>query len=217
LTGAAFALIVPRFGPKLAMRLLYAPNGIRNSRAYRICAYAWAIPLASAIAGTADPAGDSSICQALAGRWRIQEIPTSDIERLAVAASEIRPADALVLAPPRDKAFRHWSRRSVVVNVAGSPYQAKALADWAERLRIVAGEPADLADFARQWPENRVAWETHYEKAPATQLDAWATRFGATAIVTRARSDHPDSLESMGWTRIANSGDFSIWMKRLHD
>ncbi len=217
LTGAAFALIVPRVGPRIAMRFSSAPNGIRNARAYRIIAYAWAIPLASAIAGTADPSGDSSICRALAGRWRIQEIPTSDIERLAVAAREILPADTLVLAPPRDKAFRHWSRRSVVVNVAGSPYQAKALADWAEKLRIVAGEPADLADFARHWPENRVAWETHYEKASTNQLDAWAMRFGAMAIVTRARSDHPDSLESLGWTRIANSGDFSIWMKRLHD
>ena len=217
LTGAAFALIVPRVGPRIAMRFSSGTNGFRNARAWRICAYAWAIPLASAVVGIADPAGESAICQALAGRWRIQEVPTSDVERLAVAARTTLPADALVLAPPRDKAFRHWSRRSVVVNVAGSPYQAKALADWAERLRIVAGEPCDLTDFARNWPENRVAWETYYEKAPASQLDAWATRFGATAIVTRARSDHPDSLESLGWTRIANSGDFSIWMKRLHD
>ncbi|MBI1323936.1 hypothetical protein GC170_12235 [bacterium] len=214
LTGAAFALIVPRIGPRIEMRFSSGPTGDRNARAWRICAYAWAIPLASAIAGTADPAGDSSICRTLAGRWRIQEIPTSDVERLAVAAREILPADALVLAPPRDKAFRHWSRRSVVVNVAGSPYQAKALADWAERLRIVAGEPADLADFARHWPENRVAWETHYEKAPATQLDAWATRFGATAIVTRDTLAEEDSLRSRGWGIAARQGSWSLWSTR---
>lgn len=214
LTGASFALILPRVGPRIAMRFSSGSNGYRNARAWRICAYAWAIPLASAVAGMADPTGDTTICRALAGRWRIQEIPNSDVERLAVEAREILPADALVLAPPRDKAFRHWSRRSVVVNVAGSPYQAKALADWAERLRIVAGEPADLATFSHMWPENRVAWETHFEKASATQLETWATRFGATAIVTKGTLAEDDTLRSRGWEIAARQGPWSLWTLR---
>ncbi len=212
--GAAASLLVRRWNARRAWKIAWPEAGISRSRAWRICGYAWALPIAAAIAGWADPMGESRVCQALAARWRIHDIPVSDSERLALAARSILPNDTLVLAPPRDKSFRHWSRRSVVVNVAGSPYQAKALAAWAERLRIVAGEPCDLPDFARKWPENRVPWETHYEKASAESLDAWARRFGASAIVTRRDLPTGRSMESLGWKSAARAGELTLWVPR---
>lgn len=212
--GAATALLIRRWNGRRSWKIAWPEAGISRSRAWRICGYAWALPLAAAMAGWVDPVGESGVCRALAARWRIHEIAVSDSERLALAARSILPNDALVLAPPRDKSFRHWSRRSVVVNVAGSPYQATALAAWAERLRIVAGEPCALPEFARNWPENRVPWETHYEKASAETLDAWARRFGASAIVTRGRSEIPESLESMGWSRVDQSREYSLWTRK---
>jgi hypothetical protein len=213
-SGGLIAYLIGKIRDRGISDVAFLNQAMTSHRARRICMYAWMLPFAAIFDGSLDPRGDSSVSRAIVARWRVQEIPVSDMERLAVESRTKLAPGSLVLAPPRDKSFRSWSGHSVVVNVAGSPYQARALADWAERLRVVAGEPCDLTEFSRRWPENRFAWETHYEKADAGQLDAWAARFGANAIVTKRTPDKGPTLDSFGWQAVVHEGAMTLWARR---
>lgn len=210
-TGAGLAVVANR--ANVSKRFEWSSATTIHAR--RLAAFAWAGPIAAIIIGSFDPGGSTLAPRLLASKWRVYETPRTDMERLGLRARQVLPIDALVLAPPRDKGFRHWSRRSVVVNVAGSPYQASALKEWAERLRVVAGEPRDANDFAKDWPKNRVAWETHYEKASSETIAGWGERFGATAIVINHRDRGIDvELESKGWQPIAQAGSARLFARQ---
>lgn len=185
----------------------------RASREFRLLIYAWALPMIAIVCGLCDPIGQFKVAQMISTKWRIAETPLTDSERLGVWARRNIPEDAMVLIPPRDKSFRYWSRRSVVCNVAGSPYQAKALKEWALRLKKLAGKPdLSLIEFARQWPEKRVEFEMAFERLSAADWSALADEFKADTLMVPA-TEQGKRLEKMGWKRVHLAGKWSLWQR----
>jgi hypothetical protein len=121
----------------------------------------------------------------------------------------------MVLIPPRDKSFRYWSRRSVVCNVAGSPYQAKSLKEWALRLKKLAGKSdLSLMEFARQWPEKRVEFEMGFERLSAADWSALADEFQADTLMVPV-TEQGKRLEKMGWRQVHAAGKWSLWQRAV--
>ncbi|MFM7129843.1 MAG: DUF6798 domain-containing protein [bacterium] len=176
-------------------------------------AIAWIIPLISLVYCGIDPSGQIKLAQLLATKWRIYETPRSDAEKMGFWLNANLPQNAMILSPPRDKSIRAWSHRSIVANVAGSPYQAEELKKWAERIATLCGFSGDLAEFARQWPDNRVRFETYYEKASPDEIIAWAKQFQADVIVVPSAEGF-DSLAKAGWSRAHVEGRLAAWLKK---
>ena len=137
-----------------------ARPGHRRRVAWRWSA-SWAVPVAAA----GGPLGRGRPRLATAGRrrWsarcRFAEVPTDDLERLAVWCREQTPASSRFIGPPGPKTFRLWSRRSLAFNRAGSPYHAEGLADWSARYRDHVGFAGSTAEFARAYLADRHALE----------------------------------------------------------
>lgn len=176
-------------------------------------AFVWFLPFSSIVCCGFDYSGQTKISQILAAKWRVYETPRSDAEKMGFWLNKILPQDAMILSPPRDKSIRLWSHRSIVANVAGSPYQAEELKKWAERISILCGFSGDLANFAGQWPDNRVKFETYYEKASPDQVAVWAKQFQANVIVVPS-SERFDSLAASGWEKTHVQGRLAAWLPK---
>jgi hypothetical protein len=145
---------------------------------------AWAVPSAALVVGLAmtDP-GSKAWSAALVGRCRFVEVPTDDLERLAIWCREQTPPSSRFIGPPGPKGFRLWSRRSLAFNRAASPYHAEGLADWAGRFRDHVGFVGTTAEFARAYLEGRHDLEAGYGKMTDAELAGLARKQGATHIV----------------------------------
>ncbi len=119
-------------------------------------------------------------------RCRFAEVPTDDLERLAVWARENTPASARFIGPPGPKTFRLWSRRPLAFNRAASPYHAKGLADWAGRFRDHVGFEGSTADFVRAYLADRHGLEARFGRMTEAERAELARRQGATHVLARA-------------------------------
>lgn len=184
-------------------------------RKIRWVLYAWTLPALSLML-THDIKSASSVAmplEFLGHRWRIHEIPRSDSEKLGIWIRQNLPRETLILSPPRDKSLRLWSQRSLVANIAGSPYQAAALKIWAERVRNLAMFQQDLSQFAHEWPTKRVDFENQFEKADQEQIFRWARDYQADCLVLPASQDDLGLSES-GWQRIRTEGRLGLWIRQ---
>ncbi len=186
---------------------------IRSENQVRLACYCWALPAIALISGFSDPDGHSIMARLVASKWRMTETPLSDSERLGHWARRNLPIDAVVLTPPRDKSFRYWSGRSVVCNVAGSPYQATALQAWAQRLKSISGQNSlKIIDFAHDWPQKRVEFETSFEKSNPQEWLALANQYKADTLIVGSNAKS-DQLIKSGWKEVKVSGRWAIWRK----
>ncbi len=213
LTGLMIVLAARRLQLRFGWNAFNLRLNQTPGRASRLVIYSWALPMIALICGFCDPTGQFKVTQLISSIWRVAEIPISDSERMGVWARRNIPEDAMVLIPPRDKSFRYWSRRSVVCNVAGSPYQAKSLKEWALRLKKLAGESdLSLIEFVRQWPEKRVEFEMGFERLSADGWSALADEFQADTLMLPA-TEQGKRLEKMGWRQVHVAGKWSMWQR----
>lgn len=210
-------------------RLIAIPSTHR--RQIRIAIYAWLLPILAILFNLTDSLQKTWAAEKLAGKYRVFATPLSDAEKLGVWIDRHMPKDVLVLTPPRDKSLRSWSHRSIVVNVAGSPYQASALKTWAERLQSMSGLSTDIAtadrlteietadsldEFCRRWPVERVKFETYYEKASAREILSWADRYHAGLVVAPTWNQPDDRIKNedfmnRGWRKLHTQGRLTLW------
>jgi hypothetical protein len=189
LVGGLFVLV---FGTLLIRwrKLEWSPRRVRLA-----ISLSWAVPLASLVVGLVvkDPGG-SSWSASLVERCRFAEVPTDDLERLAVWAREHTPITSRFIGPPGPKTFRLWSRRSVAFNRAASPYHAEGLADWSRRFREHVGFDGSTTEFTRAYLADRHALEAAYGRMTDAELARLARSQGADHVLTSAgRTDEgPD-------------------------
>ncbi len=147
----------------------------------------WALPLASFGAGMLlkDPGG-STWSAGLVERCRFWEVPTDDLERLAVWVRNQTPETSRFIGPPGPKTFRLWSRRAVAFNRAASPYHAEGLADWSRRFREHVGFQGSTAEFARAYLADRHSLEAAYGRMTDLELATLARSQGADHVLTAA-------------------------------
>ncbi len=119
-------------------------------------------------------------------RCRFAEVPTDDLERLAVWCRDHTPASSRFIGPPGPKTFRLWSRRALAFNRGGSPYHAEALADWSSRYRDHVGFDGTTAAFARAYLADRHALEARFGQMSDLELAELARRQGASYVLTSA-------------------------------
>jgi hypothetical protein len=157
-----------------------------RGRCRRMLAVAWALPLAAMIsAAVPERLGKTghSWKEGLARKIRLTEVPTDDIERLALWCREHTPVSARFIGPPGPKGFRLWSRRSLAFNRAASPYNARGLADWANRYQEHVGFDGDIAEFVRAYRDDRHGLERRYDRMSREELAALADRQGAQYVI----------------------------------
>lgn len=153
---------------------------------------AWAVPLL-ALAANLLPESSLAIQAALVKKCRFAEVPTDDLERLALWCRAHTPEDARFIGPPGPKTFRLWALRGLAFNRAGSPYHASGVADWAARFRDhVAFEGTD-ASFVRAYQTNRQVLERRYDGLGDRALAALAGRQGASYVLARATGSYAGS------------------------
>jgi hypothetical protein len=142
---------------------------------------AWAVPMAVLIAPMVPGVGSG-----LVAHCRFGEVPTDDVERLALWCRAHTPPSARFIGPPGPKTFRLWSRRSVAFNRAASPYHAEGVADWAARFRDHVGFRGTSLDFARAYLADRQRLERRYQAMSDFELAGLARRQGATHVLATA-------------------------------
>ena len=150
---------------------------------------AWALPMLAMLAGLI-PAehrwADRSMVRNLTTRYRFQETPTDDIERLAAWCRIHTPEDARFIGPPGPKAFRLWSRRSLAFNRASSPYHAAGLADWFARFQDHVGDCGPAGDFVRRYTRDRHGIEARYQSLSDAERAELSIRQGASHVIAAA-------------------------------
>ena len=149
---------------------------------------AWAMPAAAlAVPLVMDDPGSRGWSAGLVGRCRFAEVPTDDLERLAVWCRDNIPASSRFIGPPGPKTFRLWSRRPVAFNRAASPYHAEGLADWSGRYRDHVGFDGPTIDFVRAYLDDRHALESRFGRMTDAELAGLARRQGATHVLAPAK------------------------------
>jgi hypothetical protein len=148
---------------------------------------AWAAPASALVVPwlIEDP-GSRAWSAGLVERCRFAEVPTDDLERLAVWCRDHTPVSSRFIGPPGPKTFRLWSRRPVSFNRAGSPYHAQGLADWAGRFREHVGFDGSTGEFARAYLADRHALEARFERWTDAELARLARGQGATHVLVSA-------------------------------
>jgi hypothetical protein len=163
-------------------------NWVRFSWTPRRVAFAmvgaWLVPAAALVVPWAvDDPGSRGWSAELVGRCRLAEVPSDDLERLAIWCREHTPESSRFIGPPGPKTFRLWSRRPLAFNRAASPYHAEGLADWARRYRDHVGFDGSTADFARAYLLDRHKLEAGFGRMTDAELAALAARQGATHVL----------------------------------
>jgi hypothetical protein len=176
---------------------------------------AWAVP-ASALAVpliVEDPSGHAWSA-GLVGRCRFAEVPTDDLERLAVWARENTPASARFIGPPGPKTFRLWSRRALAFNRAASPYHAEGLADWSRRYRDHVSFESPTADFVRAYLADRHALEARFGRMTDAERAGLARRQGATHVLAQAPAAGSSSDRAGPLELLRVEGRYAIYAVR---
>ncbi len=164
-----------------------------RARLRAVFALAWAVPLASLFAAAMpldSPWSRHSLVRGLIGRCRFADVPSDDIERLALWCRDYTPETARFIGPPGPKTFRLWSRRSVAFNRAASPYHAEGLADWFSRFQDHVGFHGPADQFVRSYQSDRHGFEARYQALGDAGRAALAHRQGATHVIAAA----PESI-----------------------
>ena len=154
---------------------------------------AWFVPISAlGVGGLMARPDRYAWSEALVARCRFAEVPTDDIERLAVWCRDHTEPSAIFVTPPGPKDFRLWSRRSVAFNRASSPYHAAGLGDWAARYRDHVAFEGSTPAFVQAYLNDRHALEARYGQMTDIEKAALARRQGANYIVAAA----PASLKN---------------------
>jgi hypothetical protein len=183
-----------------------------RARQLRVAALAWVVPLA-ALAVELAPAGRG----ARGGGWRAMlvrrcrfgEVPIDDVERLALWCRGHTPGDARFIGPPGPKTFRLWARRSLAFNRAASPYNARGLADWAERFRDHVGFTGSVDAFIHAYLRDRHGLEDGYDRMSGDALADLADRQGASHVVARSTLRRPGPL-----VRLHAEGAWAVFSRK---
>jgi hypothetical protein len=161
------------------------PGGAR--RAGLRLAAVWTVPVAALVANLSAGRGGGPARLWLVRHCRFAAVAVDDVERLALWCREHTPGDARFVGPPGPKTFRLWSRRCLAFNRAGSPYEAEALVDWADRFREHVAFEGSLAGLVRAYQSDRHGLERRYEELSDRRKAELARRQGAGYVVAEAR------------------------------
>jgi hypothetical protein len=156
------------------------------ARLCRLTACAWVVPIAAALVAvvpTVRQALGQGRAEAVLSHCRFAEVPVGDLERLATWCREHTPQEARFIGPPGPKTFRLRSRRALAFNLAGSPYHAEGLADWAARYRDHIRFEGTTAGLAHLYHYARVPLERRYDEMSDEQRAALARRQGAEYVI----------------------------------
>ena len=187
------------------------PIRFDRARLSRLTLAAWILPalaIGSSSVWNGTPPGPLA---GLTERLRFAEVPTDDLERLAVWCRTHTPESARFIGPPGPKTFRLWSRRSLAFNRAGSPYHASGLADWSRRFADHVGLDPDPKLLAAAYLKDRQALEHRYDAMTPRELAALARRQGASHVL--ASADLPEGRPSDDWTleRLQVEGRWAVY------
>jgi hypothetical protein len=173
-------------------------------------AISWALPMASLVVGLvmSNPGG-SKWSASLVERCRFAEVPTDDLERLAVWVREKTPGSSRFIGPPGPKTFRLWSRRDLAFNRAASPYHAAGLADWSKRFRDHVGFEGATADFARAYLADRHTLESAYGRMTDSELADLARSQGADHVLTS--SNRPAGASDSPLVKLKVDGRYAVY------
>jgi Domain of unknown function (DUF6798) len=175
---------------------------------------AWAVPMAAMIVPwVLDDPGSRKWSAALVERCRFAEVPTDDLERLAIWCRENTPASSRFIGPPGPKTFRLWSRRPLAFNRAASPYHAEGLADWSSRYRDHVGFQGSTVEFAGAYLADRHALESGYGKMTDAELAELARRQGATHVLGSASRPGLDPASPLERLRV--EGRYAVSRVRM--
>ncbi len=162
---------------------------------------AWAVPTAALVAPWfVSDLGLHAWSAGLVERCRFAEVPTDDLERLAIWCRDHTPESSRFIGPPGPKTFRLWSRRSLAFNRSASPYHAEGLADWARRYRDHVGFDGPTVEFARAYLRDYHKLEAGFGRMTDTELAGLAVRQGATHVLVpsnRPQGDPAGPLERL--------------------
>jgi hypothetical protein len=170
----------------------------------------WAVPLASLVVGLVmeDPGG-TRWSAGLVERCRFSEVPTDDLERLAVWTRDHTPSTSRFIGPPGPKTFRLWSRRAVAFNRAASPYHAAGLADWSMRFRDHVGFHGSTAEFARAYLADRHGLEAAYGRMTDDELARLAISQGANHVLASSARVQGDPESPL--VRLKVEGRYAVY------
>jgi hypothetical protein len=174
---------------------------------------AWAVPAAALSVSLLlkDP-GAHTWSAGLVGRCRFAEVPTDDLERLAIWCRENTPASSRFIGPPGPKTFRLWSRRALAFNRAASPYHAEGLADWSNRYRDHVGFDGPTSDFVRAYLLDRHALEARFGQMSDVEFARLARRQGATHVLAQAARPTSDPAGPLELLQV--EGRYAVYRVR---
>jgi hypothetical protein len=203
LAGLAFGHLIARFRP-----IEWNPRRVALA-----VVVAWTIPVLALIVPwvVKDP-GTKNWSAGLVERCRFAEVPTDDLERLAVWCRENTPTTSCFIGPPGPKTFRLWSRRAVAFNRAGSPYHAGGLGDWSSRYRDHVGFHGSTNDFARAYLADYHELEARYGQLSTRELAELASRQGATHVLTSSNRPSVEPDGPLVWLRA--EGRYAVYQVR---
>jgi hypothetical protein len=161
------------------------------SRRHALLAGAWAVPVASFLAGEIPddhPVARMALVRGLINRCRLMPVPVDDIERLALWCRDHTPENARFIGPPGPKTFRLWAQRSLAFNRSASPYHADALADWFSRFQDHVDHHGPPSEFVRAYVADRHGFEARYDRLGPVKQAALALRQGADYVIAPAPS-----------------------------
>jgi hypothetical protein len=190
------------------------PARVRRRLSWALAA-AWTLPIIAMVAPIV-PGIDSQrgrvILAAFAERWRFTEVPTDDLERLALWCRGHTEPAALFIGPPGPKTFRLWSRRCLAFNRAASPYHAEGLADWFARFCDHVNFASSPREFARAYLADRQSLERRYQQMTDAQRAQLAVRQGATYIVASAPKRHEVAARQGGGLELLHvEGRYAVY------
>jgi hypothetical protein len=191
----------------------FRPIGWTPRRVVLAVMGAWAVPIMALIVPWVvhEPGGKNRAI-GLIERCRFAEVPTDDLERLAIWCRENTPVSSRFIGPPGPKTFRLWSRRAVAFNRAASPYHAEGLADWSIRYRDHVGFNGTTAEFARAYLADRHALEARFGQMSDLELAELASRQGATHVLTSA--GRPTGDPGSPLVRLRVEGRYAVFQVR---
>jgi hypothetical protein len=184
-------------------------------RAILVVCVVWVVPVGALVAGLSlkDPSA-SFWAGPLVARCRFVEVPTDDLERLAVWARENTPSTSRFIGPPGPKTFRLWSRRDLAFNRASSPYHAVGLADWASRFRDHVNFSGSTSEFVQAYLNDRHALEARYQAMSDQQKAELAQRQGADHVLAAAPSPGAPRDPSSPLELLKVEGRYAVYRVR---
>jgi hypothetical protein len=183
------------------------------SRLVRLTVYAWVVPALALLANLV-PEGStlahSSVRSHLVRLCRFGAVPLDDAERLGLWCRTHLPAKARLVGPPGPKTIRLWSERSLAFNRAGSPYNARGLADWSRRFADHVRFDGPPSALVRAYLADRHGFEARYDALDLPARAALARRQAAEYVIGPVgQSEEPLA----GLKRIHQEGRYVLYRR----